>query len=1031
MSPHNESHTSYLDEFSSSANTTAFGLSKHLSIPISVKICDLQSSKTNSRKIAASSRKYRDPEVFRRLLDISANSDLYVRIEVLDGNNNPVSTPVQTSYKSFSGNKRTWNSYVKLPVNYNQVGYDAYLRLTVLEIVRTQPVVFGTGHLSLFNQTNGSLRKGSYKVPISDASPVVYGDIKGVTSIEDKLIRYENGEFARTKWLDALAIPIADKLRHTPPNTDDECPYYLYLELPNFLLPIVYLDITYSLPHPVPQNNYMDEVAATEAPGIAAAMVINSIDIPTTSTQESKVYDPDFHILTLQGFNTESADPGTGPGAPSTGPSNSMDPIERKFQMLATNINNNSMLDKEVKPSPQMRDELWQILRKPSSAVLSDHDKKLLWKFRFYFSKNSVSDDSAPLSAKQFLTKFLKCFNWENESELAHAFTEILPYWTVDKIEIGDALELLSNQFNPHNLTAALRRRMISTTNASAKDINTTEEKKIDKIFKCAMRLRTFAVDRLRLASADELLLYLLQLVQALKYEVLTPQKQPSDDALVNAPLAKFLIAKSVENGKLGNFFYWYVKVENEDQLNYSASMSGTISAPMQKGVSGSIYTVVLNTYIEHLKAHCQATKLPQYKYLKRQISFIKKLTGLVEILRTSFKKNDATSKKGQFLQEYLADASNEMLKFPEPFPLPLDPSVIICGCYPAESAVFKSSLAPLKITFKTITNFKDSVSSQASQIFGSKKSHKYGKYSLMFKIGDDLRQDQLVIQIITLMDQLLKNENLDLRLTPYKILATSPVAGLIQFVPNETLDSVLSKTDTETSAVVPTDPASPNGTVNGILSYLQAHSRMFQQEEPEAESVLGKNKNSVPQQQQQHAITTDLGVSSVVMDNYVKSCAGYCVITYLLGVGDRHLDNLLLSPNGKFWHADFGYILGRDPKPFPPVMKLPIQVIHGMGGMDHENFNIFKSYCFITYTTLRRNSNLILNLFQLMLNANIPDIQIDPKRVVGKVQDKFALEMTEEEAILHFQNLIIGSVNAFYPVVIDALHSLAQYWRA
>ena len=38
-----------------------------------------------------------------------------------------------------------------------------------------------------------------------------------------------------------------------------------------------------------------------------------------------------------------------------------------------------------------------------------------------------------------------------------------------------------------------------------------------------------------------------------------------------------------------------------------------------------------------------------------------------------------------------------------------------------------------------------------------------------MFKIGDDLRQDQLVIQIIDLMDQLLKNENLDLKLTPYK----------------------------------------------------------------------------------------------------------------------------------------------------------------------------------------------------------------------------------------------------------------------
>ncbi len=44
-------------------------------------------------------------------------------------------------------------------------------------------------------------------------------------------------------------------------------------------------------------------------------------------------------------------------------------------------------------------------------------------------------------------------------------------------------------------------------------------------------------------------------------------------------------------------------------------------------------------------------------------------------------------------------------------------------------------------------------------------------KYRVILKRGDDLRQDQLIVQLISLMDRLLKKENLNLNLVSYKVL--------------------------------------------------------------------------------------------------------------------------------------------------------------------------------------------------------------------------------------------------------------------
>ena len=58
-------------------------------------------------------------------------------------------------------------------------------------------------------------------------------------------------------------------------------------------------------------------------------------------------------------------------------------------------------------------------------------------------------------------------------------------------------------------------------------------------------------------------MLYLLQLVQALKFEKISPEAR--EDATQDSSLARFLISRATLNINLGNYFHWYLMVECDD----------------------------------------------------------------------------------------------------------------------------------------------------------------------------------------------------------------------------------------------------------------------------------------------------------------------------------------------------------------------------------------------------------------------------------------------------------------------------------
>ncbi|KAJ6977413.1 hypothetical protein D5086_023366 [Populus alba] len=561
-----------------------------------------------------------------------------------------------------------------------------------------------------------------------------------------------------------------------------------------------------------------------------------------------------------------------------------INPSEHKQLKLARSLTR-GIIDRDLKPSSNERKSIQRILKFPPTRILNGDERQLLWKFRFSL-----------MSEKRALTKFLRCVEWSDVQEAKQAL-ELMNRW--EMIDVCDALELLSPVFEREEV-------------------------------------RAYAVSVLERADDEELQCYLLQLVQALRFE-------RSD----KSRLSQFLIKRSLNNIELGSFLRWYVAVELYDPA-YAKRFYSTYE--------------ILEENMVKLAAGPSGEEdgFKLWQSLVRQTELTAQLCSITKDLRNV---RGNTQKKTEKLRQLLSGLLSELTYFEEPIRSPLAPGVLITGIVPSESTIFKSALHPLRLTFRT---------------------HNGGTCKVIFKKGDDLRQDQLVVQMVSLMDRLLKLENLDLHLTPYKVLATGQDEGMLEFIPSRSLAQILQEH-------------------RSIINYLQK----FHPDE--------------------HG---PFGITASCLETFIKSCAGYSVITYILGVGDRHLDNLLLTEDGRLFHVDFGFILGRDPKHFPPPMKLCKEMVEAMGGAESPYYTRFKSYCCEAYNIIRKSSNLILNLFHLMAGSNIPDIASDPEKGILKLQEKFRLDMDDEACIHFFQDLINESVSALFPQMVETIHRWAQYWR-
>jgi phosphatidylinositol 3-kinase len=64
------------------------------------------------------------------------------------------------------------------------------------------------------------------------------------------------------------------------------------------------------------------------------------------------------------------------------------------------------------------------------------------------------------------------------------------------------------------------------------------------------------------------------------------------------------------------------------------------------------------------------------------------------------------------------------------------------------------------------------------------------------------------------------------------------------------------------------------------------------------------------------------------------------------------------------------------------------------------------------------------------MVDAGIKDLAADPVMVLGKVEEKFRLDLNVEQAELFFLSLVNDSMNALLPEILERVHKFALMRR-
>ena len=349
-------------------------------------------------------------------------------------------------------------------------------------------------------------------------------------------------------------------------------------------------------------------------------------------------------------------------------------------------------------------------------------------------------------------------------------------------------------------------------------------------------------------------------------------------------------------------------------------------------------------------------------EFYQREIAFFKKVTGISGEIRDI----PIGPARDQACLERFALIEPEIGVY-----LPSNPECAVVGIdhasakpmQSAEKAPFRAKFKVKKFNLEDVEsiNQSDSLLRQISQQSVANENNTFWQ-SCIFKVGDDVRQDMLALQIMTLFKEVLETADLELFFKPYKVVCTEPGCGIIECVPNAiSRDQLGRKTDTN------------------LFNYFIA--------------TFGD------------VLSEEFKVARL---NFIKSLAAYSVFSFLIQIKDRHNGNILITNEGHIIHIDFGFMFESSPGGnlgFEPHLKLTEEMLLIMGGdVNAAPYIWFRELCVRGYLALRPFCDEVVRMVSMMLETKLPCFR---GHTIEPLKSRFSPGISDKQAT-HLINKVI-----------------------